>query len=815
MVILKESKRDDLLIPYYGLVRDKIMSPRNPEKPISLGEFKGIMLDRLANQGLMRNLSLGSNFYLAGATKYYFQGMLTTDKKAALLSGDISAPDNWDREICKRLNIVIKILRNAYIDTVGTQFEQPEDFGELSLPRLLRKYNKKIEAELVNYVDEPEDNGVEEADNLNRDPNVGNDYTFDILYNFHDGNKYEQPTSPGSWCITYRKDMWDMYKNRAARYNGVHYVVFTKRGYENIERPSTIQPGFTREKPHDEYGNSMICYLQRNDSWLPTIITSRWNHNGPGGVSCEADNAYTVPEFCQITGVSEEDLKRIYEIWLKDNVKYATDNDVNPENVSKQELKAATISARRRLYYAQMIVNTGEKISTALEGAGVELRNSEPLFGSVERMDKSIVKHRIKGDNLWFSFITDKNNIIFDSMIPDYDEEAEIQKIYGNVCPGVYIVKGRNKCLVYNGRYHEFLTIGGLSVFKKIPLNTSCAHRNDKEEKYVFEVKQSRDAICLVSFSDLRPIRLPNGMIFFNNVTAPNMWYDGRQIDCIEYTEDRGPVIKIECGNDFYLFNIIQRKFIDLEIPKYKNGGELTIHRDVNGTVSRNEKQEIIDGYYALSYGPYGRAMLFNFKNERISIYGETEFSSLKSCGNIIMIGENASYWSTTYKLYDPNKKRYIALGNNPIKTSSYYGTNSSSNKRFFLIRAHDYRSYFYIYDKTTGLLLKNTFGYPNDNEGSKFLIADDDEDKFTIWKREFSYWDVRASAPDNLTYDERERFVDDVREKCIIDLDTVPLKYFPNSCPINNETASAESENAINEQRINRIVSEVLKKYL
>ena len=68
------------------------------------------------------------------------------------------------KEICERLNACILVLRNAYIDTVGTQFEQPEDFGELKLNALLRKYKKKIDEVLnVNANKNANDDTAQEA----------------------------------------------------------------------------------------------------------------------------------------------------------------------------------------------------------------------------------------------------------------------------------------------------------------------------------------------------------------------------------------------------------------------------------------------------------------------------------------------------------------------------------------------------------------------------------------------------------------------------------------------------------------------------
>lgn len=802
MVILRESKRDDLLIPYYELVRDKIRSPRNPEKPISLGEFKGIMLNKLTNQGLIRNLSLGSNFYLAGATKYYFQGCLTTDKKASLLTGDIDAKDNWDREICKRLNIVIKILRNAYIDTIGTKFEQPEDFGTLSLPKLLRKYNKKIEAELVDYVDEPEQQEPE-VDNLDRNPNVGNGYRFEIMYNYEDCEKYQEATSPGSWCITYRKDMFKMY---TTRHNG-HFVIFTKEGYDEIPRPTTIPPGYTPQKPHDEYGNSMIAFLQNNTDWGNSLITSRWNHHGPTGEGCEADHAYTLEDFCNVTGVGPEALKRIYDIWEKDKEKYTIDTDDN-ENLTKQEIKESFIKARRRLYYAQMVINTGERVATALENAGVTLTSSLPFFGTIERLEKSVVKHKIKEGRARFSFITDKNNIVFDSMIID-DPESGMEKICGkNVCPGVYIIKGINKCCIYNAKYHEFLTIDGLSIFKKIPYNTGYSRQDESEEKFAFEIKQGRNAVALISFANLRPIRLPNERIWFYRLVSNRTYYESREIECAELGKNYSPVVKLLPDENAkgYFYNLFTGKFFDSPVPEGDGWNRLTINREFDGFY----------GYYSLSYGMYGKSMLFNFKNEKVYIYGKNEFNSIKtSCYLFILIPSDSGGFYTTYYLYDVKYKRFVSYGNEKIAVRSY-SISETQNKRFFFIQSADYGSKKYIYDATTGLLLKNTFGYPGSEE--EFSAASTDGDG-EIWTAPYNYYEIRSLCPQDYDYDQIEEFMQREREKRIFKLeDAKNFEYLNNNCPINNESEPAVNGvvgGPVNEQRIARIVSEVLKKYM
>ena len=90
--IITESRRDDLLLPYYEMVKQQF-----PE--LTLGQFKGKMLDKLAAQGGINNLSLSSNYYLAGATKYYFNGDLTKNRKI-----NFAGNDNWNEDVCKRLN---------------------------------------------------------------------------------------------------------------------------------------------------------------------------------------------------------------------------------------------------------------------------------------------------------------------------------------------------------------------------------------------------------------------------------------------------------------------------------------------------------------------------------------------------------------------------------------------------------------------------------------------------------------------------------------------------------------------------------------
>ena len=108
MQILNESRRDDMLLPYVNLLRGKGVNT-------NVSQLKQFLLAKFVNEGLIRNLSLSSNFYLAGVARYYFNGDLTTNK--VLNVYDESQKDVFNEEICERLNACILVLRNAYIDT--------------------------------------------------------------------------------------------------------------------------------------------------------------------------------------------------------------------------------------------------------------------------------------------------------------------------------------------------------------------------------------------------------------------------------------------------------------------------------------------------------------------------------------------------------------------------------------------------------------------------------------------------------------------------------------------------------------------------
>ena len=177
---------------------------------------------------------------------------------------------------------------------------------------ILRKYKKKIDTELGIVTTKKEKTAVE----LDRNERVGNGYSFEIIYSYQQATKYYKATDPGSWCITWGENHYNGYIKRL----NIHYVIFIQDGYENVPRQKG--PNWSYAKPQDEYGCSLIALLQSNVDGEPVYITSRWNHGKSWeNTLCEADHAFTKEEFFAKTGVTDEDLQRIFQIWKQDKPK--------------------------------------------------------------------------------------------------------------------------------------------------------------------------------------------------------------------------------------------------------------------------------------------------------------------------------------------------------------------------------------------------------------------------------------------------------------------------------------------------------------
>lgn len=538
---INESKRDDLLLKYVDLLNNNGIN-------VNIGQVKSKLLNKFVVEGNIHNLSLRSNFYLAGVAKYYFSGVLTTNTDLSLLKKetwegqDIS--DSWNVNVCKKLDAVINVLRNSYIDTVGTQMLEPEDFGELPINELLTKYKAEIKKELSTK--SKKTNHQE----LVFDENVGDGYTFDIMYSYDDCKKYNGPTSPGAWCITYGKHHYDSY----IRMLDIHYVIFRKNGWENVKRPEDPrkEPNWTKEKPHDEYGNSLIALLQSNENGEPVYITSRWNH-GYGISSCEADHAYTKEEFQQITGVTDEDLKRIFNIWnVNKNKRKNKSIDKNEENFVMRSLK-----------YLQMRINAGENPAQLFDTTN-HVYGSQKLNKGTFICSAKISETTIGTNSRIVYFVFDNGKIVFQTVCTTSSAMNNIENT------AIIIDLTNDKHIIYSLKKHKVLSIDGNYIFRRIPDLSSTDNYGD----YYFQVKEGRFDIALFSTETMEPIQLPNGAYWFNHMES-NVGYhyeSASRIDCRMFSKAKSlcfHIIYDMSSGEEYFYSANSDSFFELKTPKY------------------------------------------------------------------------------------------------------------------------------------------------------------------------------------------------------------------------------------------------------
>lgn len=542
-LLLLESSRDEMLKPFYEMV------VRNGNE-ISFGRFKGILLEHLTNFGGLKNLSLASNYYLAGAARYYFNGDLTYNKDLALFheyqlgreseTASNNYKDEWNEDVCKRLNVLILILRNSYIDTVGTQFEQPEDFGHMELSKLLKKYNRKIES--VIFGDEKKRENEEKYS-----AKVGNGYTFEIIYSQNDCKKYYNATSPGAWCISYSQTNYNMY----IRNLNIHYVIFRQDGWEKVKRVPNkdmwVKEHGKLDKPQDEYGNSLIALLQSNVDGQPVYITSRWNHGSSDCGTVAADHAYTTEEFMRITGVSEDDLMRIFGIWNEFKEKRK-----KTQGLSKTELNDVV----RKLKEVQIRINGGEDPKKHFNGYTA-------IFGNGDNLRKGFFKcfYRDESTGKLFFCLIDNGKICFESVF-------EVSSFHVNEPRSilldryVFYDEKLKHYILYNYRKHSIITVDGCSKFKDVPRDTSL--RGESHGDVLFYcVKKGQNDIALLDYKTDSPVVLPNGEVWSAEIIDDrNESY--KVSDATVYSKKYG--VELEMIYDLssrekYFFNIETRRF--------------------------------------------------------------------------------------------------------------------------------------------------------------------------------------------------------------------------------------------------------------
>lgn len=640
-MLLSEGSRDKALEQYLPLLQKRGINA-------SLSQLKQALLKKFVSEGGFQNLSLDSNYYLVGVARYYFNGDLTTNKRLNILYPNVK--DKFNSEICKRLNELILILRNAYIDSVGTQFEQPEDFGTLSINQLLRKYNKKINASLGIDTKKEEE---QEPKKVSDDYTAGSEYTYEILYSYEDARKYYEATRPGAWCITYGKQHYDGYIKRLK----IHYVVFKKNGFENIKRK--VGPGFTKRKPHDEYGNSLICVLQSNDSPNAVYITSRWNHGSveDNTQGTEADHAYTTEEFLNVIGCDKSVLSRVYDQWLD------ASNYRKEKNIGRKEQYAKRLGILRRFKYAQMLVNNGtnpevlhdnEEYNLNLYALSSITTDLSTIERDKKRMGTYFVSLDVNGET-YFS-LWDRRKILFDKFLVGGDYvRRDNEKISDNI---ILIEPGYKKGkYLFDLRRHTFIDVDGIVHFKE---------ESDGDGHAC--VAMSQNQYALIDLQTGKPVRAKNGSPWFERIGGNNY---SRSIHT-PYLKDKGYVRMVydSSAGEEYVYNLICHQFVpanyaDMYLPPYQQEAEGLIEfmsRTANRYVSFIEIKT----------------------NKPFTINGIDKFEDLRKSGDLVAF---KSLGQSFFELYDVATNALLTLNGEKLTLENKPGIGKpTDNESYYII---------------------------------------------------------------------------------------------------------------------------------
>ena len=620
--LLNEGKRDNLLAVYLPLFQKRGMN-------VSLSQLKQALLAKFVNEASINALSLDSNYYLAGVARYYFNGDLTSNKRLGILYGN---KDKFIPEVCQRLSALIEILRNAYIDSVGMKWEQPEDFGTLSISQLFRKYGAKINKALGVGVKEKDVKAEPEIDN---DTTAGNNYTYEIIYTYDQAKKYKVYTDPGAWCITYAQQHFDAYQKRL----GIHYIFFMRNGFENVER--RVGSGFTKAKPHDEYGNSLIAVLQSNSSPEPIYITSRWNHGSHVDYTSgtEADHAYTTEEFLSTIGADYSVLERAFNQWKVMKPKRT--------NVDRSKIAVDRIQAMRKFKYAQMLLNSGQPF----ERTGLKLIG---IINNINNVGRSPFQNLgLKGlclvmdEDTNYATLMDNGKLKFDEFVSKANDRGYVdyqQQIIGNCVR--FKTHQNDKWYLYDLRRHKFVDIDGVRAFKCI----SRLYDNyaSNEYRYIY-IGAKRNQISLFDAQSAKPIILPNGSPWFElayDFDSPLWRRRVADSDSLEPVRNDAvlELIYDSASGEDYIYNVKLRKFTPSRIRDNNFGdfsvafehryvpakiGEYVVYSANNHDISHCYKYiSTIDGS-VLNLGGFDTFNAMNVsKNEKVVIfkpYGTTD----------------------------------------------------------------------------------------------------------------------------------------------------------------------------------------------
>lgn len=626
-ITLNEGARDNALSMFLPLFQKRKID-------MNISKLKQLLLNKFVSEAGIHSLSQSGNYYLLGLARYYFNGDLTTNTRLNALYPQYR--DTFKSDVCTKLDALINILRNAYIDSVGTQFEQPEDFGNLTIDKLLRKYNKKINQEL----------GIESktkelpTNEVNNDYSAGKNYTYDILYSYDDAKKYNQATEPGAWCITYAKTHYNAYIKRLK----IHYVIFRQNGYENIPRKTT--EGYTKRKPHDAYGNSLIAVLQSNTSPEPIYITSRWNHGArvDGTIGTEADHAYTKEEFLQVIGCDESVLQRAFEQW-KANVK-------DKGGVDRKALNAEKLTVLRAFKLAQMHLNGGTDPAKLFV-------NGHYLAGN-RKGYKCTALVRLQVGNDAYTTLMDRKQLFFNEyLVKDFSP-------YQHCSQGETMIvltdDSRKNYYIFDLIHHKFLTVDGVFKFKFI--SSPLTSGDNTNEKY-YIVGLSGNQLAMFNRDSMKIVKSPRGaswfeaIVVYNSRSDTNRDYSGKiQIPYRIKEDDVMKMVYDSSAQEYYYFNCAKGQFINL----YKE----------NGFYPSRWQRDDLKGYITYENMPDGDGRKIKLQNidteQMLDIDGINEFKEISINGPVVAFHpalKDVCY----YKDMETNK--YLELGGQQITTKT------------------------------------------------------------------------------------------------------------------------------------------------
>ena len=603
--LITESTRDNLLLPYLNILQQKGQN-------VTLGELKVFLMRKFVTEANIHALSQNSNYYLAGVARYYFNGDLTVNKQLNVFYPRVT--DKFIPEICNRLDEIIIYLRNAYIDNHGNSFEQPEDFGTLSIAQLFKKYGGKIDKLKQKYAVLDKTNTAEEKP-INTA--VSKNYTFDIMYCHEDCKKYNEATSPGAWCITYGQQHYNAYTKR----NSAHFVIFVKNGYENI--PRKVGQGF----PLDEYGLSLIAVQQSNVDGHFVCATTRWNHGGYGGAPNvpNADYALTYEQLKQVTGVSDEKFQEIFNIWKE----RGGDEKVKDRLANQRE----KIDIIRKFKYAEILLRNGstfEQLHQDNRLSSAKLLYPSNITPENVKVNKSVIALCIRENDKSYWTIMDRGVVKPDEILcneeiftGNYNAKSfGWEHEHGNEFA---LCWKNNKTMFYIYKLHSLLDVDGNKFWHKVSDLTDNLSMIKVQTGTSYK---SHEPFILWDWSKNQPIVLPNGRSISEEVTFDDL-ATSKQIPIIYIIGD-------SAAKEYYFFDIETGKFME-EL----NGFVLYGVREAQGLfVLVNPNDESLDGnsqYYSPSWIP-----------KQLYDYNQRKFVQLMGDDTPIYDVEKVMYYYTT-----------------------------------------------------------------------------------------------------------------------------------------------------------------------